>query len=210
MPNDNSSTIQELLASPTLLTDMPHTTRLSDRAKRIMDGHLRYQIYHPLLAPIPAEAARFCDDVLSNRPPRWLSILGPSGIGKTFINRQICRRLGDWWKVTTETGRRRPWIAEIVPASDLGDYKASRDYAKADLVFVEDIGAGSGEKGPGAVTRSRIAELLQLRSGKWTLLDANLYRAEVAELIDPRIASRLKRDGSVLIELPADVPDFNG
>lgn len=176
-----------------------------------MNQHLKYQVYNPLLAPIPVEAARFMDSVLNHDRPHWLSILGPSGIGKTFINKQICRLLGKWWRVPTPTGQRGPWIAHIVPSADLRDYNAPKDYAEADLVFVEDIGIGAGEdKGPAAVTRSRINELLQLRTGKWTVLDANLYRSEIATLMDARISSRLKRDDSVLIEIPTDVPDYNG
>ncbi|WP_395753794.1 hypothetical protein [Prosthecobacter sp.] len=81
--------------------------------------------------------------------------------------------------------------------SDLHDFRAARDYAKYDVIYIEDIGSGATlDKGAGAVTCSRIAELLQLRSGQWTLLDANLYRREIETQIDGRIASRLKRDGS--------------
>jgi hypothetical protein len=58
------------------------------------------------------------------------------------------------------------------------------------------------------VLRSRIAELLQLRSGKWTLLCANLTIEEVASRLDGRIASRLRRDGSWLVKIGDEVPDF--
>ena len=48
-----------------------------------------------------------------------------------------------------------------MPARDLDTYTAARDYAAFDLVYVEDIGAGQfGEKGAGAVIKSRLAELL--------------------------------------------------
>jgi hypothetical protein len=98
----------------------------------------------------------------------------------------------------------------LIPTLHLDHYQAPRDYAAFDLIYLEDIGSGAGlgEKGSGAVLRSRIAELLQLRSGKWTLACANLSRAEIAEKLDPRIASRLGRDHSVFIEIPPDVPDF--
>lgn len=100
-------------------------------------------------------------------------------------------------------------MAHIIPAVDLQDYKAARDYARYDLVYVEDIGSGASmDKGAGAIARSRIAELLQLRSGRWTMLDANLYRREIETQIDGRIASRLKRDGSWMVEIPQEVPDY--
>lgn len=102
-------------------------------------------------------------------------------------------------------------MAHILPAEDLQDYRAPRDYARYDLIYIEDIGSGGDlAKGSGSVLRSRVAELLQLRSGKWTMLDANLYRREIETQIDGRIASRLKRDGSWCIEVPQEVPDFWG
>lgn len=42
------------------------------------------------------------------------------------------------------------------------------------------------------------------------MLDANLMRRQIAEVFDGRIASRLKRDGSWMVEIPGSVPDFWG
>lgn len=169
-------------------------------------------MYHPELQPVKAEALKFAAAVLSKRKPRWFSLLGPSGIGKTLTNKDLMTFLRRHWpRIQTQTGFRPPQIAHIVPAEDLGDYKAARAYAAYDLVYIEDIGAGQfGDKGAGAVTKGRVIELLQLRTGKWTLLDANLYRGDIASQLDSRIASRLRRDGSVCIEISDAVPDFNG
>ncbi|WP_397382821.1 hypothetical protein [Prosthecobacter sp.] len=149
--------------------------------------------------------------MIANEPPkRWLSLLGPSGVGKTHILKQALQCLkASPWRIKTPTGQRGPQIAHIVPATDLQDFAAPRDYAKYDLIYVEDVGSGADQtKGAGAVLRSRIAELLQLRSNRWTMLDANLYRREIEQQIDGRIASRLKRDGSWMVEIPQEVPDF--
>ena len=183
---------------------------LTERAQRILNQHLKYRVYHPALAQVPVEAARFMDAVLAEERPRWFSLLGPNGCGKTFTNKQICKLLAKWWRVPKYNGRHIPWIAHIQPAADLNDFKAAREYADADLVFIEDICAGDvSEKGASAVVRSRVAELLQLRSGKWTIFDANLYRGQIADMLDPRIASRMRRDDSVCIEIQANVPDFS-
>lgn len=150
------------------------------------------------------------DDALAGKTPRWFSLLGPNGCGKTFINKQICNLLGRWWRVPKYNGLHKPWIAHIEPAADLTDYSAPREYAKADLVYIEDAGAGdSSEKGSASIVRSRVAELLQLRSDKWTILDANLYRSDISQCIDPRIASRLFRDENVCLQIPVNVPDFS-
>lgn len=189
------------------------TPDLSERGQRML-ARLRFEVFHPALVEMPAAAARFLDAILRpSERPFWLSYLGPSGVGKTLLCRQICALAArpGWWKIRTRDGHRGPWIAHIQPALDLQDWRAPSDFAKADLVYVEDIGSGVGlDRGAGSVLRGRIAELLQLRAGKWTLLDANLYRADIASQLDPRIASRLRRDGSVLIEIPATVPDYWG
>lgn len=175
----------------------------------------RFEVYHPGLCEVLPAVQAWCSAVIRREPPRrWLSLLGPSGVGKTHVLRQALACLQSatargLWKIPTATGQRSPEVAHLIPAVDLTDYRAPRDYARYDLIYIEDIGSGAAlDKGSGAVTRSRIAELLQLRSAKWTLLDANLYRREIEQQLDGRIASRLKRDGSWMVEVPVEVPDY--
>lgn len=174
----------------------------------------RFHVYHPGLQGMLPAVQAFCSAVLhQQQPPRWLSLLGPSGVGKTHLLRQAmaCLRAAPW-RLPTRTGWRSPQMAHLIPAQDLDDYRAPRDYADYDVLYIEDIGSGAAVSGRGAgsVTRSRVAELLQLRSQRWTLLDANLYRAEIEQTLDGRIASRMKRHGSWVVEIPPDVPDFWG
>jgi DNA replication protein DnaC len=174
-------------------------------------------VYHPALAPVLPAVQAFCSAILrAQTPRRWLSLLGPSGIGKTFILRQAlaCLRRAHetgHWSLPTPTGRRGPQMAHLIPAEDLQDWAAPRAYARHDVLYIEDIGSGADtDAGAGRVLRNRILELLQLRSGRWTFLCANQHRAQLAESLDHRTASRLQRDGSVCLELPAEVPDFWG
>lgn len=178
----------------------------------------RFEAFHPALRSIMPAIHRFASDVLNSfqQPdvePYWLTILGPSGVGKTLALKQAFKMLSrneHLWEIETATGSRMPQCAHIIPGEDLTDWRAPRDYGKYDLLYIEDIGAGAtADKGSGAVLTSRIAELLQYRTGRWTMLDANLDVRNIAMHIDPRIASRLRRDGSLLIELPADVPDYS-
>ena len=186
-----------------------------DTNQHVASWPWRFEVYHPGLAPVLPAVQAFCSAVIERETPRrWLSLLGPSGVGKTHILKQalICLQSANargLWKIPTPTGHRGPQIAHLIPAVDLGDFRAARDYARHDVIYIEDIGSGATlDKGAGAVMRSRIAELLQLRSNRWTIMDANLYRAEIESRIDGRIASRLKRDGSWMIEIPDEVPDF--
>ncbi len=180
----------------------------------------KFEAYHPALSAVMPAVQRFCSDVIAGDVrPYWLTILGPSGVGKTLALRQAFRMLSRndhlWPRRTfNKDGSLKSehacTHAHIVPGQDLDDWKAAKDYGDYDLLYVEDIGAGLGiDKGAGAVTSSRIAELMQYRPFKWTLLDANLSLQMVSTKLDPRIASRLLRDGSVLIELPKSVPDYN-
>ena len=201
--------IRDLLTQATA-PPTPDVVTDPERLKRAA-ARYRYQVYHRGLAPVLPAVVSFRQAVLSNeRPGRWLTLFGPSGCGKTYLLTKLFRDIARNWEIPTgDGGTRGGQCAHLIPAEDLTDWRAPRDYARYDLIYVEDIGAGADESaGSGAVLRSRINELLQLRSGKWTMLDANLTVADVAERLDNRIASRLRRDGSWLVEIDQGVPDF--
>lgn len=174
----------------------------------------RYEVYDPDLAPVLPAVKRFISDALNHGEKRWLSLLGPSGVGKTFVLKQgfaVIERAVSFgkWQFTVPSGFRGARIAHIKPAVDLDDYKAAKHYGGYDFLYIEDIGSGADAgAGSGKVVKSRLMELLDLRTGKWTMMDANLYRADIERDLDGRIASRLKRDGSTCIEIPQTVPDF--
>ena len=188
---------------------------MRELSPHVLNWPWQFKVYHPGLGDVLPAVQAFCSAVIQREEPRrWLSLLGPSGVGKTHIMKQALKCLASangrgLWKLPTPTGHRGPQMAHLIPAVDLEDFRAARDYAKYDVIYIEDIGSGATmDKGAGAVLRNRIAELLQLRSNRWTLLDANLYRGEIEKQLDGRIASRLKRDGSWMIEIPDEVPDF--
>ncbi len=193
------------------IQDALTTTATPQSHPKVEAWDWRFEAYDPGLEPVLPAVKDFCASVLNKSEPKWITLLGPSGVGKTHILTRAFRFLARFMPyIPTATGRRIPQCAHIMPSTDLNDYKSPRDYAAYDLIYIEDIGAGAGlDKGTGAVLRGRVAELMQLRAFKWTMCDANMYRSEIAERVDPRIASRLKRDGSFLIEIPPNVPDFN-
>lgn len=173
-----------------------------------------FEEFHPLLKPVLPAVKRFASDVLRHRRqpsvlPYWLTILGPSGVGKTLVLTQLFQWLHDndyrWPVQCGDDGSERfARCAHIQPGIDLEDHRAPKDFSQYDLLYVEDIGAGAGP-----VVTARTLELMLYRPGRWTLLDANMSAAEMATKIDRRLTSRLKRDGSILIELPAEIPDYN-
>lgn len=176
----------------------------------------RFEAYHPSLKPILPAVHRFCSDVIQGDvAPYWLTILGPSGVGKTLALRQAYRMLSrndHLWPIAVgdQGSERFAQCAHIQPGKDLCDYRAPKDYGEYDLLYVEDIGAGADmTKGSGSVTASRVVELLQYRPFRWTLICANMDMEMIEQKLDPRVASRLIRDGSVVIEIPKNVPDYN-
>lgn len=210
------------MAASTNLDGTPQARPLSKWVEQARP-HLKFEVYHPGLVDVLPAVERFCSDVFNYQKqpevlPYWLTILGPSGVGKTLILRQAFRLLarnGFLWETQTSTGTRLPQCAHLKPMEDLRDWEAPGAYADYELLYIEDIGAGASvdatgrAKGAAAVTASRVNELLMSRVGKWTLLDANLTLSEISAQLDPRIASRLKRDGSLLLEIPSTVPDYN-
>ena len=206
-------------------TNLDATPAAADRpiSEWVIKTNWRFEVYDPALGPIMPAVHRFCSDVLNYRSqphvvPYWLTVLGPSGVGKTLALRQAYRMLSRnsfLWEVDTATGTRLPQCAHLLPMEDLRDWEAPGAYADYELLYIEDIGAGASvdptgrAKGAAAVTASRVTELLMSRVGKWTLLDANLTLEEISRQLDARVTSRLKRDGSQLIEIPPTVRDYN-
>lgn len=72
------------------------------------------------------------------------------------------------------------------------------------LVVLDDIGA---EHDPRKLGVSKLLDVLNGRSRKWTILTSNLTMQEIAETLDTRIASRLIRGESKVVEMTC--PDFN-
>ena len=215
MPMQTLAQLLPAAAASITRTDTPHPLTTVPLHPLAAAYPWHYEARHPAQAAVLPAIRQFLSAILTGaRIPCWLSLLGPSGIGKTYVLRQAMdclqrARVTGAWKIPTATGRRGPQIAHLIPAEDLQDWRAPRDFAKYDVIYLEDIGSGSDlDAGAGKVLRSRIAELLQLRSGRWTLLCANLTRAEISAQLDPRIASRLKRDESICLELPQDGPDY--
>ncbi|WP_395734690.1 hypothetical protein [Prosthecobacter sp.] len=130
----------------------------------------RFEVYHPGLCEVLPAVQAFCSAVIRREPPRrWLSLLGPSGVGKTHVLKQALACLQSaaargHWKIPTPTGHRGPQIAHLIPAVDLEDFRAARDYAKYDVIYIEDIGSGAAlDKGSRPATASPNSSATPLR-----------------------------------------------
>jgi DNA replication protein DnaC len=133
--------------------------------------------------------------------PYWLSYCGKSGNGKTFLADIVYQHLGrvphvnhhpilkvgawrvEWPKLVSSLYNREHWHLD--------------DYAEANLILLDDICVDADSRG---LEREWLWRFLSRRMGRWTIITTNLSVADVAEKIDTRIASRMLRDGNVVIE----------
>ncbi|MDE2103531.1 MAG: hypothetical protein KGL39_40195 [Patescibacteria group bacterium] len=160
------------------------------------------------------EAARFILDAKEKRcVPRWLSMSGSNGAGKTYL----LKRMAKWANstksfntytdiVTNEIKYKSVFVHWPKLAKELQDGGGRgmiEEVVNTQLVFLDDICAARDKTG---FITGELSSLLSRRVGKWTAITSNLSVEQIAEKVDPRVASRLIRDGNCVVEV--DVPDY--
>jgi hypothetical protein len=178
-----------------------------------------------------SEAKRFVADMATGAEPRWLVIVGKSGTGKTMLADRI-----RWWvkgrgrAIYEKFDRKRidphgdryeslytyaqggallcKWgrLIEQMRGGDFDRYLAAgSDWFKV----IDDLGVDSFDASgnPTKFATQKMAELLDRRLRKWTVITSNFTRTQLATTFDARIASRLMRDGNVIVDA-SDVRDF--
>lgn len=155
----------------------------------------------PALIEMVNQAARWATDLKAGASPHWLVLLGNSGVGKTHV----AKRLWKWIQTRPDfaaSGAYVPdWIYWPIFVDELrsgGSYGRLADmthwnYLAIDDVASERVSEFSGEK---------LHNLLGSRVGKWTIITSNKSMRDIADF-DVRIASRLERDGSKIIDARA-------
>lgn len=166
----------------------------------------------PELEEMKAKSAQFVQDMLDDLPPRWLSLLGTSGAGKTMLARRIANIFRDHLDFTVikadadQVVRRRGGFIswnKLATALREQDYRMFDDVARDWFVVVDDIGSEHAS----AFINAKLFEFCARRENKWTVFTGNLSLDQVGERFDTRIASRMIRHGSVVCDV--EVPDFN-
>jgi DNA replication protein DnaC len=135
----------------------------------------------------------------TGQKPRWLSICGPSGTGKSHV----CSKL---WRFASGRSRwhsfemiEKPiyWPEMIEQLRNRSGYELLREMKSWPVLFLDDIGA---ERDTTGFAAEQLNTLLGCRVDKWTLITSNLTVEQLCA-IDPRISDRMIRKPNLFIEV---------
>lgn len=158
----------------------------------------------PELLRMKADALTFLMELHRGGEPRWLSFVGTSGTGKTFIC-QLIRQSAPPGMFRHPTFKRAGYKVDWPETIRKLRMESTRDGACADLdeaiqeglLLIDDIGASKDSE----FAASELCRLINRRMNRWTLITSNRNLESIAELIDTRISSRMIRDRNVCVEV---------
>ena len=159
----------------------------------------------PELTKVVQACAEWHAAFKSKQRPRWLSLIGNSGTGKTHCATRLwnwAKTRFDWYNCGCEYSETIIYWPEFVQKLRAGAYEYRDDLKRWPLLFLDDIGS---ERDPTGFATEELNTLLGRRMGKWTLLTSNLNIGAIKNL-DSRMSSRLIRDCNICVGI--DTKDF--
>ena len=156
---------------------------------------------------------RLCNEMRAGEAPRWLTLIGDSGTGKSMLSEMVHKWAKKNFTVNPGNGPNgidtyRDIIfvkcKDIIDREKATQWTYTKRICEAFFVVIDDLGAPRDKNEFLADCYARICEE---RLGKWTIITTNKPLARIAEEIDARIASRMIRGGSEVIE--ASAMDWN-
>lgn len=127
--------------------------------------------------------------------PRWLTLCGHSGCGKTYLATAIRTAARAQLGFTEATAQLRNASIYANKLRD-GEFGLQSFLISIPLLVLDDLGAEYKSD----YIRSQLYELLDARLNKWTVITSNLSLSDIADRLDVRIASRIKRGENVIVE----------
>ena len=149
--------------------------------------------------PTFAKAAHYVTHMVAairagKQPGKWLTISGLPGTGKTMLANQAFAEVRTF-AFSYAFVKARDFADELYA----GNFSIARMFERMQFVVFDDLGAVRDKSD---LIANAVAEFANVRERKWTLWTTNLTLDEVTA-IDPRIASRLIRDGNQFVRITA-------
>ena len=146
--------------------------------------------------------AAFGNDFKSKASPRWLTILGSTGTGKTHCANRLWEHMAsrsDFSKCSYKPDKIY-WPQFVSELRGGASYERMRDMWKWPVMFIDDIMTGDDKSD---FIPEQLNVLLGCREGKWTIITSNLSLEQIGET-DPRIADRIIRGVNRFIEVKTE------
>jgi DNA replication protein DnaC len=152
---------------------------------------------HPSVHEAHQETRNWVAAILKKKQPYWLTLFGPSGCGKTFLARHARSHLRNkqrdcqLWNWSKAFDRLCDWDSDLMP-----------HLCRLHILILDDIGTGYTMSDKTAeLHSSKLYEILESRTRKFTLITTNLSPQQLREPLDARIASRLFRGENQIVDL---------
>jgi DNA replication protein DnaC len=133
----------------------------------------------------------------SKAAPRWLSLIGMTGTGKTHCAKKLwayAKSASDWSSYSYFPKMIFwPDFIQLLRAGD--SFEMRQEMKRWPVLFLDDIGA---ERDPSGFAAEELNTLLGCRMDKWTLITSN-KDIDGLHAIDRRIASRIVRPPNICV-----------
>ena len=199
-----SKTIKTLTQDLTRETARPTKRRLEQEELKRWAKFFRFDpCKDPVLMKLLRGAAEFARDLCHRyEHPRWLTLVGKSGTGKTHLARGIWRAWNGkamWYEshgcqLVREGQYHR--FAKMVNDMRAGGYGIFQSCAECDFLTLDDLGTEYASE----FSQRQLTGMLDQREHKWTVLTSNLTLDDIAK-IDTRIVDRMMRGENEVIEV---------
>lgn len=160
-----------------------------------------------VLGGMLCQSGKFWGEVRAGSPPRWLSLCGGTGTGKTFLARKLVQFAQSLARLHCQGDiglgpRNRSYAARFFSWPEITEGFVAGRYAIVDemkgewFVVIDDIGATREKMSDLDV--DKLFKILNERRGMWTVLTSNQSLREIAGQ-EARIADRMIRKPNVVV-----------